>query len=170
MTERVARDCSSGVLETTSNRLWSAAKTNTHQLLQKKGGERGREGRGEARGGKWKKGRFSNKIEMYVRGSQGLFGWLTKSGSKKKRTGETCAYRKNPLISNIIGSSIVIIFWQLSQMYLGGCALLSFTHLQHLPVSKSASLTTLQEQVWTCELLHVKSGVWAYKTRQHIGM
>lgn len=36
MTERVARDCSSGLLETTSNRLWSAAKTNTHQLLQKK--------------------------------------------------------------------------------------------------------------------------------------
>lgn len=35
MTERVARECSSGLLETTSNRLWSAAKTNTHQLLQK---------------------------------------------------------------------------------------------------------------------------------------
>lgn len=47
MTERVARDCSSGLLETTSNRLWSAAKTNTHQLLQK-GGQRRKE---ERRGG-----------------------------------------------------------------------------------------------------------------------
>lgn len=41
MTERVARDCSSGLLETTSNRLWSAAKTNT-PVVAKKGGERGR--------------------------------------------------------------------------------------------------------------------------------
>lgn len=40
MTERVARDCSSGLLETTSNREWSCAKMNTHQLLQKK--KRGR--------------------------------------------------------------------------------------------------------------------------------
>ena len=51
MTERVARDCSSGLLETTSNSLWSAANTNTHQLLQKKGRERGREGGGD----KWEK-------------------------------------------------------------------------------------------------------------------
>lgn len=29
MTERAARDCSSGLLETTSNRPWSAAKMNT---------------------------------------------------------------------------------------------------------------------------------------------
>lgn len=43
MTERVARDCSSGLLETTSNRPWNAAKTNTHQLLQK-GGREKREG------------------------------------------------------------------------------------------------------------------------------
>lgn len=48
MTERVARDCSSGLLETTSNRLWSAAKTNTHQLLQKK--RRGERKRGEEGG------------------------------------------------------------------------------------------------------------------------
>lgn len=41
MTERVARDCSSGLLETTSNTLWSAAKMNTHQLLQKKQREKG---------------------------------------------------------------------------------------------------------------------------------
>lgn len=42
MTERVAGDCSSGLLETTSNRVWSAAKANTHQLLQhKKGKEKG---------------------------------------------------------------------------------------------------------------------------------
>lgn len=50
MTERVARDCSSGLLETTSNRLWSAAKMNTHQLLQKRNA-REEEGRGD----KWKK-------------------------------------------------------------------------------------------------------------------
>lgn len=57
MTERVARDCSSGLLETTSNRLWSAAKTNIHQLLQKKGGERAREARGgEGANGKKKRG------------------------------------------------------------------------------------------------------------------
>lgn len=57
MTERVARDCSSGLLETTSNRLWSAAKTNIHQLLQKKkGGERKR---GERRGANGKKKRGS---------------------------------------------------------------------------------------------------------------
>lgn len=47
MTERVARDCSSGLLETTSNRLWSAAKTNTHQLLQQK------KRRGERKRGRW---------------------------------------------------------------------------------------------------------------------
>ena len=50
MTERVARDCSSGLLETTSNRPWSAAKTNTHQLLQQER-ERERE-RGKERKGK----------------------------------------------------------------------------------------------------------------------
>lgn len=50
MTERVARDCSSGLLETTSNRLWSAAKMNTHQLLQKNNA-REEEGRAD----KWKK-------------------------------------------------------------------------------------------------------------------
>lgn len=38
MTERVARDCRSGLLQTTSNRLWSAAKMNTHQLLHRIGG------------------------------------------------------------------------------------------------------------------------------------
>lgn len=53
MTERVARDCSSGLLETTSNRLWSAAKMNTHQLLQKKN-VREEEGRAD----KWKKDSF----------------------------------------------------------------------------------------------------------------
>ena len=66
MTERVARDCSSGLLETTSNRLWSAAKMNTHRLLQKKKkkGEEEREGEiNEEKQG------FSNKIQMYVRGS-----------------------------------------------------------------------------------------------------
>lgn len=53
MTERVARDCSSGLLETTSNRLWSAAKTNIHQLLQKKKKEgRGREASGGGQMGK----------------------------------------------------------------------------------------------------------------------
>lgn len=52
MTERVARDCSSGLLETTSNRLWSAAKTNIHQLLQKKKEGRGREASGGGQLGK----------------------------------------------------------------------------------------------------------------------
>ena len=33
MTERLARDCSSGLLETTSNSPWSTAKTHAHQLL-----------------------------------------------------------------------------------------------------------------------------------------
>lgn len=56
MTERVARDCSSGLLETTSNRLWSAAKMNTHQLLQKR--KRGEE---EGRRGQVEKGQFSFK-------------------------------------------------------------------------------------------------------------
>lgn len=55
MTERVAGDCSSGLLETTSNRVWSAAKANTHQLLQhkkgkKKGGGEERKRREGARG------------------------------------------------------------------------------------------------------------------------
>lgn len=48
MTERVAGDCSSGLLETTSNRVWSAAKANTHQLLQHK---KRRERRKEEKGG-----------------------------------------------------------------------------------------------------------------------
>lgn len=68
MTERVARECSSGLLETTSNRLWSAAKMNTHQLLQK--WRRGRM-RGMGRGGKCEK---SSKMEMYVRRSKEYFG------------------------------------------------------------------------------------------------
>lgn len=60
MTEKVAGDCSSRLLETTSNRQWIAAKRNTHQLLQKKGEEK--------RGGEEKKKitKFSKKTEMYV--------------------------------------------------------------------------------------------------------
>lgn len=54
MTERAARDCTSGLLETTSNRPWSAAKENTHQLLQQK--KRRREATGGG-GCKWKKGK-----------------------------------------------------------------------------------------------------------------
>lgn len=42
MTKRVAWDCRSGLLETTSNRPWRRAKMNTHQLLRS---EREREGR-----------------------------------------------------------------------------------------------------------------------------
>lgn len=49
MTEREAGDCSSGLLETTSNRPWSAAKENTHQLLQKKEKEK-EEKRSDGRG------------------------------------------------------------------------------------------------------------------------
>lgn len=77
MTERVARDCSSGLLETTSNRLWSAAKTNTHQLLQKGGQRRKEERRGRGlrqRERGEKKGRFSGKIEIDVTGSSFYFG------------------------------------------------------------------------------------------------
>lgn len=55
MTERAARDCTSGLLETTSNRPWSAAKENTHQLLQKKKEEK--EGRREEGGANGKKGK-----------------------------------------------------------------------------------------------------------------
>lgn len=49
MTEREAGDCSSGLLETTSNRPWSAAKENTHQLLQKKREEKRSDGGGRGR-------------------------------------------------------------------------------------------------------------------------
>lgn len=80
MTERVARDCSSGLLETTSNTLWSAAKTNTHQLLQKEKERREEEREG---GNKRKRRRFSNKIEMNVRGSE---------ENKDKRLGGILAY------------------------------------------------------------------------------
>lgn len=70
MTERVAGDCSSGLLETTSNRVWSAAKANTHQLLQhtKKGGGEERERREGAQG---LKRRFSSKTGPNVAGSNG---------------------------------------------------------------------------------------------------
>ncbi|GAA6065173.1 uncharacterized [Tachysurus ichikawai] len=51
MTERVARDCRSGLLQTTSNRPWSAAKMNTHQLLQSVREEGGRKGES------WQEGR-----------------------------------------------------------------------------------------------------------------
>lgn len=55
MTERVAGDCSSGLLETTSNKVWSAAKANTHQLLQhKKRRGRRKEEKGGSRGVKKK--------------------------------------------------------------------------------------------------------------------
>lgn len=50
MTERVARDCSSGLLETTSNRLWNVAKRNTHQLLQQE--KRSNTWRGKKNGNK----------------------------------------------------------------------------------------------------------------------
>lgn len=56
MTERAARDCTSGLLETTSNRPWSAAKENTHQLLQKKK-KKEEEGRREEGGANGKKGK-----------------------------------------------------------------------------------------------------------------
>lgn len=53
MTKSVARDCRSGLLETTSNRPWRTAKMNTHQLLQSERGRKkmmGEEGNGEAAG------------------------------------------------------------------------------------------------------------------------
>lgn len=67
MTERVAGDCSSGLLETTSNRVWSAAKTNTHQLLQQKKG--GGEERKRREGAQGLKRRFSSKTELNIAGS-----------------------------------------------------------------------------------------------------
>lgn len=82
MTERVARDCSSGLLETTSNRLWSAAKMNTHQLLQKKERERGR---GE--GGQVEKGQFSLKNRGYK--DRNVWG---ENGEKKR---DRCCHRKS---------------------------------------------------------------------------
>ena len=82
MTARVARDCSSGLLETTSNRPWSVAKKNTHQLLQKSMEQRKR-GEGRIDGGNWKKReRFRSKIEMYVRGSKQYFGSLREQRTK----------------------------------------------------------------------------------------
>lgn len=90
MTEREARDCSSGLLETTSNRPWSAAKENTHQLLQKKKKEKRREATGEGGGGgcEWKKEKsFSSKVEMYVRGSKRHFGSMTERMTGKKNVG-----------------------------------------------------------------------------------
>lgn len=86
MTEKVARDSSSGLLETTSNRPWSAAKTNTPTVAkEKKGGERGSEEGGGANG---KKVRLSNKKTVCLRikkskeGNQRVFGVLigTKRG------------------------------------------------------------------------------------------
>lgn len=56
MTKRVARDCRSGLLETTSNRLWRTAKTNTHQLLRSER-ERIREEENEGRRRKRRGGR-----------------------------------------------------------------------------------------------------------------
>lgn len=83
MTEREAGDCSSGLLETTSNRPWSAAKENTHQLLQKKKKKSdGREGE------EWKKGKsFSSKVEMYVQASKRRFGSMTERMTGKRNVG-----------------------------------------------------------------------------------
>lgn len=85
MTERAARDCTSGLLETTSNRPWSAAKENTHQLLQKKKKEEGGDGR---RGAQMeKRERFSSKVEMYVGGSKRRFGSMTERMTEKRNVG-----------------------------------------------------------------------------------
>lgn len=47
MTKSVARDCRSGLLETTSNRPWRTAKMNTHQLLwsERESGRKKNDGR-----------------------------------------------------------------------------------------------------------------------------
>lgn len=49
MTKRVARDCRSVPLETTSNRLWRTSKMNTHQLLRSER-RRGNQGRKKMKG------------------------------------------------------------------------------------------------------------------------
>lgn len=86
MTERAARDCTSGLLETTSNRPWSAAKENTHQLLQKK---KKKKKRGDGRRGVQmeKRERFSSKAEMYVGGSKRRFGSMTERMTEKRNVG-----------------------------------------------------------------------------------
>lgn len=87
MTEREARDCSSGLLETTSNRPWSGAKENTHQLLQKKKEEKQWGGRGR-RPRMEKKGKsFSSKVEMYVQASKRHFGSMTERMTGKRNVG-----------------------------------------------------------------------------------
>lgn len=86
MTERAARDGTSGLLETTSNRPWSAAKENTHQLLQEKKKRR----RGATGGGgvqMEKRERFSSKVEMYVGGSKRRFGSMTERMTEKRNVG-----------------------------------------------------------------------------------
>lgn len=111
MTERVARDCSSGLLETTSNRLWSAAKTNTHQLLQKKKEGREEERKGGANG---KKEGLVTKYKCMLEDqrkrkikSQGAL-WLTDREWEKKDkiNGETgvavCLQDTKPFIHSFI--------------------------------------------------------------------
>lgn len=117
MTERVARDCSSGLLETTSNRLWSTAKTNTHQLLQKK--RRGERKRGRGRPTEKKEGLVTKqkclladqrKIKIEI---QGDFGFLTENERKDNGNGENSvavsSHKKNPF-SNTIRYGIINIF------------------------------------------------------------
>lgn len=57
MTKGVARDCRSGLLETTSNRLWRTAKMNTHQLLRSERGRENQGGKNEGKRRKWRGGR-----------------------------------------------------------------------------------------------------------------
>lgn len=64
MTERVARDCRSGLLQTTSNRPWSAAKMNTHQLLH-----RIKEQGGSKAGRKGERGKEKESLEQEERRS-----------------------------------------------------------------------------------------------------
>lgn len=69
MTERVARDCSSGLLETTSNKLRERCQEEHTPTVAKKKKRRKRrkmEER-EGEGKKWEKRMFSDKIEMCVR-------------------------------------------------------------------------------------------------------
>lgn len=65
MTERVARECRSGLLQTTSNRPWSAAKMNTHQLLH-----RVREEGGSKAGRKGQRGKENERASSRKRGGQ----------------------------------------------------------------------------------------------------
>lgn len=91
MTKRVARDCRSGLLQTTSNRPWSAAKMNTHQLLQSVREEGGREGES------WQEGRTRKRERRAGRDEVSSYG-------KHKRTMPHCSNQPDTAINPAAGA------------------------------------------------------------------